>query len=713
VYCLVATRYFQAIGILQVQKESTDSLGLDSLMGGLDVSDSASGSLDVNVALQTQVGILTSDTLALRTIEDLNLEANKDFQAKPIGEFIDSLTPSAPDDPPGASLENASKRRRHLLKVFSDHLDVKTITGTRLIEIDYMNPDPKVAAAVVNKLMQALADYNFQTRYDATNQASKWLNGQLGDLRKDAETLQAQVVELERESGVYSLGTVDAQGREQAYSGVVDQLGQATLAMNAAIQARILKEAIARAADSGDAELLSGLAGTSAIPGINTSLTLIQQLRDQEAAQQGALKQALVKYGSAYPKLKELRAVLEATDRAIHDEVDRIRSRADNDLIISKNNESKLKAEYDKQKAAADKLNEKAIQYAIVRQEADDSRHLYEELLEKLKQAGVLEGLKSSNITVVDQGRPPYKVHKPNFPIYLGIALFGGFLLGCVTAFFLDLLDKNVYSTEDIEEISGEDVFGVLPEFRLAARPSSPEFPPAALVLREPQSTFAESMRSLRTAVFLSKGGRPPKIILISSSIQEEGKTTVSANLAAMLTVRGKNVLLIDADLRRGALAVRFNLKKDSGLSELLSGYATDPAIREIQTIPGLSIVIAGTPPPNPAELLSSESLKQWLKVWSEQYDFIIIDGPPVLPVTDAVILQQLSDLTILIARSGRTQRPQLERSLRTLRKSGTAPIVMVLNGLSERDQSYYGYFGYYGYKKKAYSSGGDDNEKA
>jgi polysaccharide biosynthesis transport protein len=712
VYCLVATRYFQAIGVLQVQKESTDSLGLDSLMGG-DVSDAASGSLDVNVALQTQAGILSSDTLALRTIEDLNLENNEDFRPKPISEFFDSLIPSGPEGAPGAPLENAPKRRRRLLKVFSKRLDIKTIAGTRLIEIDYLNPDPKVAAEVVNKLMQALADYNFQTRYDATNQASKWLNGQLGDLRKDAETLQAQVVELQRESGVYSLGTVDAQGREQAYSGVVDQLGQATQAMNAAIQARILKEAIARAADSGDAELLSGLAGTSAIPGINTSLAEIQQLRGQEAAQQAALKEALAKYGSGYPKLKQLRAALEATDRAIKDEADRIRSRADNDLIIGRNNESKLKAEYDKSKAAADKLNEKAIQYAIVRQEADDSRRLYEELLEKLKQAGVLEGLKSSNITVVDQGRAPYKVHKPSFPIYLGIALIGGFLLGCVSAFFIDLLDKNVQSIEDIEEISGEDVFGVLPEFRPGPRPSSAVIPSAVLVLLEPQSTFAESVRSLRTAVYLSKGGRPPKIILISSSIQAEGKTTISANLAAILAVQGKSVLLIDADLRRGALAGRFNLKKESGLSELLSGYAAEPTIRKIETIPGLSIVVAGTPPPNPAELLASESLKQWLKAWSEQYDFIIIDGPPVLPVTDAIILQQLSDLTILIARSQRTQRPQLERSFRMLRKSGSAPIVMVLNGLSQHDQSYYGYYGYYGYKKKAYSSGGDDNEKA
>lgn len=714
VYCLVATRYFQAVGVLQVQKESTDSLGLDDLMGGgMDVSDAASGSLDVNVALQTQAGILTSDTLALTTIEDLHLEANEDFQPKPIREFIDSLTPSGPDDPPGASLENAPKRRRRLLKVFSNHLDVKTITGTRLIEIDYLNPDPKVAAAVVNKLMQALADYNFQTRYDATNQASKWLNGQLGDLRKDAETLQAQVVELQRESGVYSLGTVDAQGREQAYSGVLDQLGQATLAMNEAIQARILKEAIARAADSGDAELLSGLAGTSAVPGINTSLTVIQQLRAQEAVQLSALKEALAKYGSAYPKLKELRAALEATDSAIKDEVDRIRSRADNDLIIGRNNEAKLTAEYEKNKASADKLNEKAIQYAIVRQEADDSRHLYEDLLAKLKQAGVLEGLKSSNITVVDPGRAPYKVHKPNFPIYLGIALFGGFLLGCVSAFFIDLLDTKVNSIEDIEEISGEDVFGVLPEFRHTARPSSADVPSVPLVLLEPQSTFAESVRSLRTAVFLSKGGRPPKIIQISSSIQEEGKTTISANLAAILASQGKSVLLIDADLRRGALAGRFNLGKDSGLSELLSGYTTEPAIREIETIPGLSIIIGGTPPPNPAELLSSESLKQWLKVWSEQYDFIIIDGPPVLPVTDAVILRQLSDLTILIVRSRRTKRPQLERGFRMLCKTGTAPVVVVLNGLSERDQSYYGYYGYYGYKKKAYSSGGNDNEKA
>jgi capsular exopolysaccharide synthesis family protein len=572
--------------------------------------------------------------------------------------------------------------------------------GTRLIEIRYTNPNPKVAAEVVNLLMAALADFNFQTRYDATNEASKWLNGQLGDLRKEAETLQAKVVGLQRESGVYSLGTVDAQGREQAYSGVLDQLGQATQAMNAATQARIMKEAIAKAADSGDAELLSGLAGTSTVPGLNTSLTVIQQLRGQEAAQQATLKEALVKYGPAYPKIGEWRAALDATDRAIKDEVDRVRARADNDLIIARNNEAKLRAEYERHKAAADMLNQKAIEYAIVRQEADESRHLYEELLGKLKQAGVLEGLKSSNVTVVDRGILPSKPDKPNIPVYLGVAVGGGLLLGCISSFLVDILDNKINNIEDVEAIASEAVLGVLPQYRFTPLRTSSDNRPAAMVLREPQSTFAESVRSLRTSVLLSRGDRPPKVILTSSSIPSEGKTTVAANLAAILAFQGRHVLAVDGDLRRGVLAERLHLDNKTGLSDLLSGISHEPAIQPLEAIPNMEVISSGTVPPNPAELLAAESFKEWLQIWREKYDFIVIDGPPVLPVTDATILQQLSDLTILIVRPRYTARPQLERSFQMLRKSGTAPIAMVLNGLSEREGNYYGY----GYYKKPYS---------
>jgi succinoglycan biosynthesis transport protein ExoP len=216
-FCIFCTRRYEAISTVQVQKEGVeDAMGLEDLMSS--ATGGGSDPLSANIEIMTQVSILESDTLALQTIETLKMEGTHDFEPhwNPLAWAVNLVSPSGLVDAPGASLENAPKRQRKALDVFAKHLDVKPVTGTRVIEIHYTNPDPKLAASVVNELTRGLGDYGFKTRYDATNQASKWLSDQLGDLRKSSEDLQAKVENLQRASGVYSLGTVDATGREQA-----------------------------------------------------------------------------------------------------------------------------------------------------------------------------------------------------------------------------------------------------------------------------------------------------------------------------------------------------------------------------------------------------------------------------------------------------------------------------------------------------------------
>jgi uncharacterized protein involved in exopolysaccharide biosynthesis len=337
-YCVVSTRRYEAKGTIQVQKQGSDAMGLESMMSG--ASDSASDALGANINLQTQANILQSDTLALRTIEDLHLEETQDFKHhwNPVGMVLGWFSPGGQADLPNASLENAPQRRRRMLKIFAKNLKVKPVGGTRLIEISYLNPDPNVAAAVVNKLTQSLIDYSFRTRYDATQQASQWLSGQMGDLRQESENLQAKVVGLQKETGVYSLGMMDGQGREQAYSGVLDQLQQTTAALNAAKQNKILKGAVAHAAETGDAEMLSGLAGNQIVgqsQAVANSLSLIQNLRQQEATQQASLQEMQAKFGPSYPKLAEIRGNLAGIDRSLHQEITRVKGRAESDFKIA------------------------------------------------------------------------------------------------------------------------------------------------------------------------------------------------------------------------------------------------------------------------------------------------------------------------------------------------------------------------------------------
>lgn len=714
-YCALCTRRYEATGTVQIQPESSPMQGLDSLMSD---SGGASGidPLEANVIIQTQANILKSDTLALRTIENLHMEETRDFQHhwNPVGSVLGLFSPKGVTDTPGTQLEDAPGRRNAALLAFERNLNVKPVSGTRLIEIDYLNPDPKLAAAVVNELMQQLVNYTFQTRYNATNQASTWLTGQLSELRQQSEDLQGKVVNLERQSGVYSMGTVDAQGREQEYSGVLDQLQQATIALTQAQQNRILKGAIKQAAETGNAEMLSGLAGNAMTNGgssqtMNSSLALIQNLRQQEATQQAALQEAEAKYGPSYPKLAELRGNLTGLDRAIQDEVGRIKKRAETDYAVAVQTETNIRTQYDQSKAQASKLNDKAIEYMIVRQEADESRGLYEDLLKRLKEAGVLEGLKSSNITVVDPGRVPAIPKKPNIPLYMLAALGGGFLLGSLGALLVETLDNKISSTHEIEELTGQSLFGATPLIAGATHPVVSEGQIHLTALDDPHSTFAEALRSIRTAVLLTGGGGRSRVILVTSSIPREGKTTVSANLAAVLAQSNRRVLLVDLDMRRGALRHTLGLPAAPGLSELLAGQQQEPHLTSIEGLSSLDVLQSGTPPPNPSELLDSK-IKEWIAIWREKYDFVVLDGPPLLPVTDAQIAHPLADITLLLSRSGLTERSQLKRSYRLLTDSSKHFVGVVLNGLRPQDESYYGY---YGYRKYSYHYGKDDNAKS
>jgi capsular exopolysaccharide synthesis family protein len=521
----------------------------------------------------------------------------------------------------------------------------------------------------------------------------------LGELRKDSEDLQAEVVELEKQSGVYSLGVTDAQGKEQAYSDVLDRLQQTTQALNVAEQSTILKGAIARAAAAGDAEMLSGLAGNLAPGGssaaVSNALALIQNLRQQEAAQVVSLKQLEAQYGDNYPQVIEMRDGVAAISRSISQEIARIKSRAEGDYQIAKQTEAGVRGQYEDAKKRADLVNDKTIKFAIVSQEAQESRALYEDLLKRLKEAGILEGLKSSNITVVDPGRVPAKPERPKVPLYMALAMAGGLFLGCCGALMVDALDNKVGSFADTEQLLGQPVLGVLPF--VGKFPDNIDEKPA----HKSHSLYTEAMRALRTSLMLWQSDAPPKVLLVTSSIAGEGKSTATIHLAQVLAQSGKRVLLVDADLRRSVLHRRLGLAPGPGLSAMLSGQWSGGALPHFQGIANLDVLQAGQTPPNPSELMGSAAMRACLERWREEYDFVVLDGPPVLPVTDGVLLSAQVDATLLLVRAGMTEKTQLKRSFRTLHRDGSHLVGVVLNALPPGDQSYYGYYGYSAYENK------------
>lgn len=705
--CIFMTRRYTASSVIQIQKSSSDSLGLDSLMGS--ASGGASDALSVNIDLQTQADILQSETLALKVIKDLNLEQNDDFKPhfNPIGWVLGLLSPRGAADPPNAALENSPARRRRVLSVFQTNLKVKVTAGTRLLEVDFTNRNPKVAADVVNHLVQALIDYTFQTKFNATNEVSQWLESQLGDLRKQSEDLQAKVVALQQGGGIFGVGGTDPQGKPVIYSPILDRLQQSTAQLSQAEMNRILKGSIYETVRTGNAELISQLSGTSmgsaSSPGVTNSLTLIQNLRTQEATLKSQIEQDASQFGYAYPKLIQERAALKGVEESEHEEIARIAERAKNDYEIALKAAEGARATYEKDRSAAEKLNNKSIEYAIVSKEADQSQDLYQDLLKRLKEAGILEGLHSSNITVVDRASPPSKPSKPTVPLYLALGAGAGLFFGACAALLVEAVDNKIQGTEEIEALR-LPLLGIVPQIQLdKGRYLQP------IMLDSGYSAFSEAIRGLRSTLLISRSRRAPQVLLITSASPGEGKSTLALNLAASLAQFDKRVLLVEADMRRPVLMQRLGLQGKGGLSVLLADSHADIDYKTLAQYPNLYILPAGPTPPYPAELLGSQSMQTRIDAWRKDFDFIVIDSPPVLPVSDSQLLEGLADATVLVARTGFTPRVALERAYNLLRMHAkdteTPGIGVVLNYISLHSAAYYGYYGYYGGKKYGYQN--------
>ena len=717
VVCLVSPRLYRATAVVQVQKEPADALSLDNMIVQ---SNGDQDAIESNLTLQTEAKVLESQSLALKVIKALNLENTPDFQPRfsLIGWILGYLTPSGPQDSGDKSLDDA-RRNNRAVSVFASRLKVKPVTGTRLISVQYLSSNPQTAAAVVNQLIGELTDFNFETKHGATQQATKWLAKQMSDLRKESEDLQAKVVELQHGSGMFTLGQTDSQGREEVYTPELERLQMATSQLADAQSARIMKGALYQVVKNGNPEDISGLAGNSTLtgssPGIAGSLGLLQNLRSQEAQTQAQLDELSAKFGPAYPKLAEVQASLKGTQKAIAEESARVAKRVKNDYLVATQVENKDRALFQQEKGQAEALNDKAVEYDLVRQEAAQSRDLYENLFSRLKEADLVAGLRSSNITVVDSARISTRPAKPNVPLYLAASLVVGFILAICAALLRDATD---YSIQEIAELAslGQGVpVGLLPYHPGLARGQQLRTPrrspllsvrlatPAAPIVAaaEPRAAYTEALRTLRTALMhSSQGERSPQVVLITSSIPGEGKSMLSINLAAVCAQDGKKVLLVDADLRTPVLEKRLGLWSTGGLSDLLAhGDAnSNPHSPVHVSVAGgklFDVVPSGPVPEYPAELLGSEAMTEAIEQWRKTYDYIFIDGAPLLPVTDSAVLSSHADFTLVVARHKLTDRRSLEKTYDILRLQGVQHVGIVLNAVKATRGAQYRYYGY------------------
>ncbi len=696
------TPIYEAVGRIAINKPDSNLVNFkDSGNGGGDYSDPTD--------LDTEVAILQSDLLALQVIKALNLDKMPEFGGRPGP--TDSLAP----DP----LQADNTHTSGLLGAFKGGLRVALKPNTRIVEIRYVSTNPQLASSVVNTLANTYVEQNYKTKFESTMQASEWLSRQLSDLQMKVETSQEKLVRFQKEHEI--LGTDEKQNI------ITEKLAELNKELTVAESARMQKESLYSLVQSGDPEVVAATSGALESGGAGGSgglAPMVGSLRAKEADLKIQIAELSTQFGPSYPKVAQLNNQLKEIDAQVQLELKKVSNRVRGQFLAAQQEETMLRNEFEKQKQEANKLNESAIEYSLLKRDVDVNRQLYEGLLQKLKEAGVTAGLKSTNVRLVDAARTPTYPTEPNIPRNLAFALVLGLTTGVGLAFLLENMDNTVRTTEQAQIISGLPALGMIPMGSKAGLDGTSKKPLSLASSREavelitqarPQSQMAESYRALRTSLLLSNLGTPPKIIMVTSARPQEGKTTTSINTAIVLAQKGVRVLLIDADLRRPSIHKTLGMGPRSGLSNVLTGSVTlDHAISRSPILSNLFVLPAGTPPPNPAELLASSNMRDLLNDLREKYDHIIIDTPPTLSVTDAVVLSQRVDAIILVIRSSKTTKQALRRSRDILMQVNARITGVLLNAVDLTSPDYYYYYEYQGkYHDSYYREDADTAEVA
>ena len=644
--------------------------------------------------LATQVNVLSSDDLAWETIQQLHLDENPEFT-------------SAPSNNADGQSSNQDADETRLIRIFQKALDVQLINGTRIVQVGFESPDAGLAARVVNALVTNYTEYNFLTKFDATRQASAWMEQRLAELKDKVEKSQQALVDYERNNSIIAIGG-DQNVMEQSLGNLTQDLTQA---QNDLAQ----KQSLYQLAQANQDEV-----------GVLLQDPLLQTLQGKLGDLQTQYADTLAQYGPNFPKVVRLRDQMQKISSLMDQQRKQVLDRIQHDYQVSLGREKLLADRVDQQKAAIGHANQLQIQQNILKHEFQTNQDLYDGLLLHVKNAMVSAGMHANNVHVIDHALVPTTPVRPRRGREIAVGLIVGLMLGITVAFVQEGFDSSVKNADDIERYIPAPALAVIP----AAASVGPRSAWGAIagsaaplkngaiglaVTKTPSSPIAESFRTLRTSILLSTAPRPPQTILVTSSLPSEGKTSTSLNLAQSFAQRGGKVLIIDSDLRKPGIANGLGLQAGKGLSGVITGaYPLDEALMYVEPPLNLWVLASGPNPPNPAELLSSPAMEDLLKKLKTRFDYLVLDSPPLLAVTDATVLSAIVDGVVLVVESGVTPRNAVIRSFRMLHDAGGRVLGTVINKIDLRHDGYYGYSyrGYYGAYHNGEASGAEPRDE-
>jgi capsular exopolysaccharide synthesis family protein len=667
---------YRATTTLQISREAPNVTNVQ------DVDQNNNANADAEF-YQTQYELLKSRSLADRVVQTLVLQDNSAFMtgkanspwSRLKGLFFGSRSKSA-----AASASDIAARQKTAADKVLGGLGVDPVRSSSIVAVSYENPDPRLAQRIVNAIADSYIAINLERRYDASAYARTFLQDRLQQLKQKLEESEKDAVAYAEQQNIDIVG-VGAGNKETMIQASLSSANQ---------------DLAKASTDRLRAELLWQQAQTT--DGLDLPQILqdpsVQKLRATRADLAGQYQDKLASFKPAYPEMKQLQSQIDELDRQINAQVTLIKNsiKAQYDAAVSTETSLEGRVE-DLKKQVADFQN-RNIQYNILQREVDTNRQLYDGLLQRYKEIGVAGGVGINNISVVDKAEIPDAPYKPRLSVNLAIALMLGLLAGVAAALVREQLGDTFESPEDVEASLGVALLGIIPLVRDQAERTR--------ALGDPHSELAESYRSLCTTLQFSTASGIPKILHVTSPRASEGKSTTAAAIARNLALLGNKVLLIDADLRRPSLHRHFNVPNDSGLSNCLVGTAVPPDVFKKSDVRGLTLIACGPLPHNPVELLSGHRMLSLLTVASEEYDIVVVDGPPVAGLADAPLLASMAVGTVLVVDASSTRRRAATVALRRLQYARGRVIGAVINKVDVAQRAYgyaygYGYHDYYG----------------
>jgi capsular exopolysaccharide synthesis family protein len=681
--------------------------------------------------LNTQIQIISSATLLSRVVKTLDLEHNPSFlrppgrnrstwqsllrmvgigrnnpeSEKPVSSELLTLAPASGPATTSRNLEEVNKLAPHV-ESLQKLLEVQQVKDTKIIEIHFTHASPEVAAKVANTIAETFLLTNLEKKTETNSTTGDFLQKRIAELQSDIRTGEEKLINYAKNNQILSL--------DASQNTVVDRLVGLNKQLLEAENERKMAEAAYRVSKEPGAADAMAAANTKELEG---KLAELKQKRDQ----------LMVDNTEEWPEVKEIEKQIAGLEKQIQEAHTKATS-TESTLIATRyhqalDREQALRKSFNEQRGTTLTQNEAAINYRIIQQEIETNKGLLDGLLQRSKENDVSAAGTQNNIHIVDYApTPKFAVGPRRFQV-IAVALLLSLTFGVGLALFLEYLDDTLDTPDEVEKSLHLPALAVIPLMEGQLK----RFIPRALqknngngslaLLHKPESrsALAESYRQLRTSVLLSKAGRAPKTLLVTSSLPAEGKTTTAINMATTLAQTDAKVLIVDADMRRPRMHSIFHLSNKQGLSTILSSELSEAEILGMiqkDEESGLYILTCGPIPPNPAELLGSEQMRRLLGCLESNFTNIIIDSPPVASFTDGVLLGCLVDGVLLVVYAGKSSREIARRGRQVLLDVGAKIIGVVLNKANLRPHDYYYYQSYYGhhYYKSADTEAGAAN---